>query len=349
MIYYILRFILILSLFFNVPITAAIDFKIDPISWSHHDSKGYNFTNLTPYFYPIKISIISTETDPYYYFFTFSANKTNNQFDNIIIDGNYDELLDESINILPSRYAKNNGSKLSYQFYQQPNTMVPLSEHIKNDFSMIRKHITYGNNTTLNETFYMSVQPNQYVAPGIYKDLAIISLYQGPTEFLSEATLIARKKVPISITVQEVSDITVFDNDKNLTFYDTNLKKNNSVTVKYKFISNQNASLWLESNIGSLSLSENTVIYNPYDKTSASKPIWIKNASDQTLHSLTIAIPNELYESNLSNTANITTQVIKNPSQNITNKIIFDDGPSEIEFKSSLLFNDILNFIIKVD
>ena len=349
MILFFIRLFLILIFIFYTALYSAIDFKIKPIKWSDDSSNGYDFTKLNPYYYPISVSILSTEDDPYYYFITFSSNSTSNQFDDIIIDGNFNLTSDEITKILPSRYASYNSEKLRYQFYQTPDTTIPLSEQIKNDFSMIRKYITYGNNTTLSETFYMAVPPNQYVSPGIYTDLAIISLYQGPTEFLSEATLIARKKIPVSITVLGISEVTVFDHNKILRFDDPQLLDPSPVTLEYKYLDNQNASLWVESNFGNLSLSGNMLIYTPTPSPSESKSVRLINNKKSPLQSLTIAVSNKFYSSNMPNTTNIKTQIIHDTKNNITNKIIYDDSLSDGELQIIPTFNDTINLIIKVD
>tara|TARA_B100000427_G_scaffold48061_1_gene36043 strand:+ start:1152 stop:2201 length:1050 start_codon:yes stop_codon:yes gene_type:complete len=346
---FVIRLCLILSLILYSSIYSAIDFTIKPIKWTDNSSKGYDFTKLNPYYYPISVSILSTENDPYYYFITFSSNSTSNKFDDIIIDGNFNFTSDEITEILPSRYATYKSAKLRYQFYQTPETTIPLSEQIKNDFSMIRKYITYGGNTTLFETFFMSVPPNQHVSPGIYTDLAIISLYQGPTEFLSDATLIARKKIPVSITVLGISEITVFDYNKTLMFDNPRLLETSPVTLEYKFLDNQDASLWLESDIGNLSLSGNAVIYSPTSSTAKSNSVRLFPIKTSPLQSLTIAVSQEFYKSNVPNTANIKTQIIQDVDNSITNKIIYDDSLSDNELQLVPTFNDTINLIIKVD
>tara|TARA_B100000131_G_C18042981_1_gene583210 strand:- start:97 stop:1173 length:1077 start_codon:yes stop_codon:yes gene_type:complete len=347
--HYFFALLLILLTQYYSFIYADLDFDIDPIQWSTQKSTSYIFTDSDSYRFPINIQLFSSEKDPFYYFITFSSNKTNDQFDTILVDDKPSYILEENASIYSHRFAEFNNHKINYQFYETNVSSVPLSDQITSDYSFIRKYIVIKNSIILTDTFYMEVFPYQQVPPGTYTDLAIISLYKGTTEFLSDATLISRKKIPISIDVKGITELSIFDFNRRIVFNKQDLNINSSKSIQYKFESNEDASLWLESEHGSLSQSQNSLIYYPStsSNTSNHKSIKLPDAS-QNLQSLLFSIDPSFYNIETSSSANMTFITEYNSTHNITKKIIYDDElNSSLELPTS--FTDTIRFIIKVD
>tara|TARA_Y100001970_G_scaffold232246_1_gene289019 strand:+ start:123 stop:1187 length:1065 start_codon:yes stop_codon:yes gene_type:complete len=327
---------------------ADLDFSIDPIQWSNNGSSPYSFTDSNSYRFPVNIQLFSSEKDPFYYFITFSSNKTTDQFDTILVDDNLSYILEESASIHSHRFAEFNNHHIRYQFYETNISTVPLSDQITSDYSFIRKYIVIKNSIILTDTVYMEVISNQQVPPGIYTDLAIVSLYKGTTEFLSDATLISRKKVPISIEVKGITELSVFDFNRSITFNKNDLAKNSLRSIQYKFESNEQASLWLESDTGFLSRSNDTILYHPSNSqnTSVHKSIKLPDAS-HSLQSLHFSIAPSFYNMQAPS-ANINLLTEHDPTHNIIKKVIYDDSFHSLsELPDS--FTDTIRFIIKVD
>ena len=342
----ILTILFLFLTFFSSTGLASIDFLINEIDWANNEKPGYNFTDPNIYYIPINIRINSNELEPYYYFITFSPNKSFNQLNDIIIDGELQGSFDEISRVIPDRFASLDTHKLKYQFYKHSNSTIPLSEQVSNDFSLLRKYITLGENIVLTDTFYMAVFPKQRVPSGVYKDIAIISLYKGTSNSINNATLISRKKIPVLISVLPITQFISFNKNNEISFFDFNLPSHTNQSLQYKFESNEQASLWLESSQGTLSLTKNTITYNPHSNSKHSKLIKISNDSNTSLQSLKLIIDHDFFNNDTVSSQNIKSQIEYDHTNNVTKETIYnhESTPQSLPY-----FKDTFRFIIKTD
>ena len=341
--------LLFLYLFSNMAYS-DLDFSIDPIEWSSSLSTPYDFTDKNPYRMPITVQLYSSETVPYFYFITFSMNKTTDYHDSVIIEGALRNSEEEQSIIKENRSAVVNNTPIFYQFYKTKSSTIPLSETIESDYAMIRNAVTIQNSPVIKETFYMEVFPNQQIPKGIYKDIAIVSLYKGPTEFFSDSTLVARKKIPVSIPVLSVSKIDFFEVNKNLSYDLKDLISQQKRSIQFKFSSNEQASLFLHVDHGSLSYTDTHIIYHPSEtfiKPQKKQLTLEPFLNKQSLQTLDIIIDPLFYTHHNSTLLQSFVTTSNTKEKTIIHKTIQDNGSTTTNAQTLPFIQDTFRIIVQ--